>query len=78
MNHEVPHKNTNSDRKNGMNSTLFVLITNLCITQMKPMSFHSERKDLPCKILEIHTPRQTVEKGILNNDDDEDYWAYHD
>ena len=31
MNQEVPHKNTNKDKKNGMNSTLFVLITNLCI-----------------------------------------------
>jgi len=30
-NQEVPHKNTNSDRKNGMNSTLLVLITVLII-----------------------------------------------
>ncbi len=30
-NQEVPHKNTNSDRKNGMNSTLLVLITVLCM-----------------------------------------------
>jgi len=30
-NQEVPHKNTNSDRKNGMNSTLLVLTTILII-----------------------------------------------
>lgn len=29
MNQEVPQRNTNSDKKNGMNSTLLVLITNL-------------------------------------------------
>jgi hypothetical protein len=30
MNQEVPHRNTNSESRNGMNSTLFVLITNRC------------------------------------------------
>lgn len=29
INHEVPHKNTNRDRKKGMNSTLFVRTTSL-------------------------------------------------
>lgn len=31
MNHEVPQRNTKRDRKKGMNSTLFVLITSLMI-----------------------------------------------
>jgi hypothetical protein len=31
MNHDVPHRNTASDSRNGMYSTLFVLITSLCI-----------------------------------------------
>lgn len=33
INQEVPHKNTKSDRKNGMNSTLLVLITILMIVR---------------------------------------------
>lgn len=35
-NHDVPHKNTNKDKKNGMNSTLFVLITSLMIVKGEP------------------------------------------
>lgn len=33
MNQEVPHKKTNRDKKKGMYSTLFVLITSLCTSQ---------------------------------------------
>lgn len=36
INQEVPHKKQNSDRKNGMNSTLFVLITVLMIDRGDP------------------------------------------
>lgn len=33
MNQEVPHRNTARESRNGMNSTLFVLITSLCTHQ---------------------------------------------
>lgn len=36
MNQDVPHKKTNKDKKNGMNSTLFVLITNLMMVKGEP------------------------------------------
>lgn len=37
-NQEVPHKNTNNDKKNGMNSTLFVLITSLFNSKERSIS----------------------------------------
>ena len=61
MNQEVPQRNTNSDKKNGMNSTLFVLITILCT--MKSSS--TQHIDLNESVHVIDMKLQS----ILNYDD---------